>query len=47
MLHPLYFEESCIGIDTVDDLTEVRKQGKVRGEKNEGDEYNDDENLSE
>ena len=29
MLHPSYFEESCIEIDMVDDLAEARKQWKV------------------
>ena len=29
MLHPSYFEESCIESDTVDDLAEARKRGKV------------------
>ena len=29
MLHPSHFAESGIEIDTMDDLAEARKQGKV------------------
>ena len=29
MLHPLYFAEFCMEIDTVDDLAKVRKRRKV------------------
>ena len=29
VLHPLYFTEFCMEIDTVDDLAKVRKRRKV------------------
>jgi len=29
VLHPLYFAEFCMEIDTVDDLAKVRKRRKV------------------